>query len=54
MLLPLIGVGVVVLGFALRVNGLLVVVAAAIATGLPTAFALLTFNTVLTYVLVFR
>ncbi len=33
-MLPLIGVGVVVLGFALRVNGLLVVVAAAITTGL--------------------
>jgi uncharacterized membrane protein len=34
MMLPLIGIGVVVLGFALRLNGLLVVVAAAIATGL--------------------
>jgi uncharacterized membrane protein len=33
-MLPLIGVLVVVLGFALRVNGLLVVAAAAIATGL--------------------
>ncbi|HYM17400.1 MAG TPA: DUF969 family protein [Micropepsaceae bacterium] len=41
-MLPLIGIGVVVLGFALRLNGLLVVAAAAIATALAGGLDLVT------------
>ena len=38
---PLIGVAVVVLGFALRLNALLVIVCAALATGLAAGIPLL-------------
>jgi uncharacterized membrane protein len=59
-LLPLLGVLVGVVGFAARINPLLVVMAAAIVSyavikaQLPTAFLLLAANTVLMYALVFH
>lgn len=40
-MLPLLGIGIVILGFALRVNPLLVVATAAIATGLAAGHSLL-------------